>query len=313
MPEDNLIINVKNLNKQFEDFIAVKDISLQVKRGEIFGFLGPNGSGKTTTIRMLCGLLTPSGGSGTCLGYNMLTESNSIKKHVGYIPQHFSLYKFLTVQENIILMAELYGIQNRKEKTIDLMDKLDLLKRKDQLSGTLSGGYKQRLSLACALIHDPFLLLMDEPTASVDPTSRRDFWEIMHTLSAEGMTILLTTHNMDEVERCHRLAYVCDGQFLMSGSIQDIINTVNLTTWQVKGNHLIVLAKQLESTPGIDQVITFFDTLHVSSKDKEAIDNAIKPYLNLGDYSWNSIHSTLDDVFIWLSINERKLGKMNDQ
>lgn len=312
MPEENLIINVSHLHKRFNDFVAVKDISLQVKRGEIFGFLGPNGSGKTTTIRMLCGLLTPTSGSGTCLGYNMLTESSSIKKHVGYIPQHFSLYKFLTVQENIILMAELYGIKDRKEKAIDVMDKLELLSRKDQLSGTLSGGYKQRLSLACALIHDPFLLLMDEPTASVDPTSRRDFWQIMHSLSSEGMTILLSTHNMDEVERCHRLAYVCDGQFLMSGSIKDIIHTVNLTTWEVTGSNLILLAKQLESTPGIDQVITFFDTLHVSSKDKDALLEGINPYLHTNDYQWKEIASTLDDVFIWLSINERKLRKMND-
>lgn len=312
MPEENLIINVSHLHKRFNDFVAVKDISLQVKRGEIFGFLGPNGSGKTTTIRMLCGLLTPTSGSGTCLGYNMLTESSAIKKHVGYIPQHFSLYKFLTVQENIILMAELYGIKDRKEKAIDVMDKLELLSRKDQLSGTLSGGYKQRLSLACALIHDPFLLLMDEPTASVDPTSRRDFWQIMHSLSSEGMTILLSTHNMDEVERCHRLAYVCDGQFLMSGSIKDIIHTVNLTTWEVTGSNLILLAKQLESTPGIDQVITFFDTLHVSSKDKNSLLEGIHPYLHANDYQWREVASTLDDVFIWLSINERKLRKMTD-
>jgi len=312
MPRENLIIDVRNLQKKFNDFVAVKDISVQVRRGEIFGFLGPNGSGKTTTIRMLCGLLTPTGGSGTCLGYNMLTESNEIKKHVGYIPQHFSLYKFMTVQENIMLMAELYGVTNRKEKAIGVMDQLDLLSRKDQISGTLSGGYKQRLSLACALIHNPFLLLMDEPTASVDPNSRRDFWEIMHKLSSQGMTILITTHNMDEVERCHRLAYVCDGQFLMSGSIKEIIATVNLATWQVTGPNLIVLAQQLESTPGIDQVITFFDTLHVSSSDHEALHAGIKPYLNATDYKWSPIPSTLDDVFIWLSINERKLGKNND-
>lgn len=311
MPKNNLIIDVHNLRKTFKEFVAVNDVSIQVKRGEIFGFLGPNGSGKTTTIRMLCGLLTPTSGTGSCLGYDMVTQSSLIKKHVGYIPQHFSLYKFLTVHENITLMAELYGVKNRHEKAIEIMDKLDLLSKKDQLSGTLSGGYKQRLSLACALIHEPFLLLMDEPTASVDPTSRRDFWQIMHRLSAEGMTILLSTHNMDEVERCHRIAYVCDGQFLMSGSIKEIINTINLATWQVTGSNLVLLAKQLESTPGVDQVITFFDTLHVSSKDHALLNEGIKPYMTAGNYVWQPIATTLDDVFIWLSINERKLGKMH--
>lgn len=301
MIKDNLVIDVHHLQKSFNNIVAVKDISIQVKRGEIFGFLGPNGSGKTTSIRMLCGLLTPQSGSGTCLGYNILTESKLIKKHVGYIPQYFSLYKTLTVYENILFMAELYGITNRKEKVIDLMDKLDLFSKKDQLSGTLSGGWKQRLSLACALIYEPFLLLLDEPTASLDPKSRRDFWQIMHELSAEGITILLSSHNMDEVERCHRIAYVYYGTLLMTGSIQDIMNTVNLTTWQVSGSNLILLAKQLEETAGIDQVITFSDILHVSGRDQDALYRAITPFLNRGPYSWTLAESRLDDVFIWLS------------
>lgn len=301
LSDDNLIIDVHHLQKSFKGQMAVKDISLQVKRGEIFGFLGPNGSGKTTTIRMLCGLLTPDGGNGNCLGYNILTESKSIKKHVGYIPQYFSLYKSLTVYENILLIAEIYGITDRKEKVIDLLDKLGLLSRKDQISGTLSGGWKQRLSLACALIYEPFLLLLDEPTASVDPKSRRDFWQIMHELSAEGITILLSSHNMDEVQRCHRIAYVYFGTLLMTGTINDIIENVNLATWQVKGSNLTLLAKQLEATPGVDQVIPFFDTLHVSSKDHDALNKAIYPLMNKGTYSWQPAESTLDDVFIWLS------------
>lgn len=301
------MIDVHNLHKKFNDFVAVKDISMQVEYGEILGFLGPNGSGKTTTIRMLCGLLTPDGGSGTCLGYNILTESSAIKKNVGYIPQYFSLYKSLTVYENILFMSELYGIINRQEKTFDLMGKLDLLSRKDQLSGSLSGGWKQRLSLACALIHEPFLLLLDEPTASVDPKSRRDFWEIIHSLSAEGITVLLSSHNMDEVSRCHRIIYVCNGRVLMSGSIKEIIAIVNLATWEVHGPNLILLAKQLESTPGIDQVITFFDTLHVTSKNHDTLQEAIKPYLSTGNYVWKQIETTLDDVFIWLSNNEQQI------
>jgi ABC-2 type transport system ATP-binding protein len=301
MTKENFIIDVHHLQKSFNGLLAVKDISLQVNRGEIFGFLGPNGSGKTTTIRMLCGLLTPQAGSGFCLGYDILTESKSIKKHVGYIPQYFSLYKSLTVAENIHLMAELYGITNRKKRVADLMDKLGLLSRKDQLSGTLSGGWKQRLSLACALVYEPFLLLLDEPTASVDPKSRREFWQIMQELSAEGITILLSSHNMDEVEQCHRIAYVYYGTLLMTGSIHDIIKNINLCTWQVSGDNLVLLAKQLEATPGIDQVIPFFDTLHVSGKDHDALNKAVAPFFNKGTYLWQLSEATLDDVFIWLS------------
>lgn len=180
MPEQNLIIDVHNLKKYFNGYLAVKDISLQVKRGEIFGFLGPNGSGKTTTIRMLCGLLKPDGGYGTCVNYNVITESALIKQHIGYIPQHFSLYKQLTVYENILFMAEIYGVLDRKNKVEQIIEQLNLTKYKNHLSGSLSGGWKQRLSLATALIHDPFLLLLDEPTASVDPKSRQEFWEIIH-------------------------------------------------------------------------------------------------------------------------------------
>jgi len=184
------------------------------------------------------------------------------------------------------------------------MDQFNLTARRNQLSGSLSGGWKQRLSFVCALIHDPLLLLLDEPTASVDPTSRRDFWEVVHTLSSEGMTILLSSHNMDEVERCHRITYVCNGSLLMTGSIKEIIRTINLMTWQVKGSNLTLLAKQLEATAGIDQVFTFFDTLHVSSKDHDHLQKAITPYLNKSDYSWIMTETTLDDVFVWLSRNE---------
>lgn len=301
MTKDNLVIDVHHLQKKFKKLTAVKDISLQVKKGEIFGFFGPNGSGKTTSIRMLCALLVPQSGSGTCLGYNILTESKLIKKQVGYIPQYFSLYKTLTVYENILFMAELHGISNRKEKITQLMDRLDLLSRKDQISGTLSGGWKQRLSLACALIYEPQLLLLDEPTASLDPKSRHDFWKIMHALSSEGITILLSSHNMDEVEHCHRIAYICNGTVLMTGSIKEIIKTVNLTTWQISGSNLICLAKQLESTPGIDQVTAYSHTLHVSSKNQARLNAALTPFLDDHAYSWKPTESSLDDVFIWLS------------
>lgn len=301
MDENNLIIDVKNLGKNFEHRPAVVNVNLQVRPGEIYGFLGPNGSGKTTTIRMLCGLLTPDHGSGTCLGYDLLTQSKTIRRHVGYIPQHFSLYKQLTVYENILFMAELYGVFNRKRATQQIMANLGLSSRQDQLAGGLSGGWKQRLALACALIHQPFLLLLDEPTASVDAESRMDFWEIMRDLSSEGMTILLSSHNMDEIERCHRISYISDGNLLLSGKINEIIRDINLTTWKVQGKNLLLLAKQLEALPEIEQVITFLDALHISSKNQEALNKAIKPFLENPNFTWQMIQPSLDDVFVWMT------------
>lgn len=306
MDDNNLIINVNNLSKKFAGNVAVVDVDLQVKAGEIYGFLGPNGSGKTTTIRMLCGLLTPDSGSGTCLGYNILTQSKTIRKHVGYLPQFFSLYKQLTVYENILFMAELYGVLERERATRHIMSHLGLSAKKDRLAGGLSGGWKQRLALACALIHQPFLLLLDEPTASVDAESRMDFWEIMRDLSAEGMTILLSSHNMDEIERCHRISYISDGHLLSSGHVKEIIQNINLLTWKVQGKNLLLLAKQLEATAGVDQVIILRDSLHVSSKDHEALNKAIQPYQGNPHFSWKIIEPFLDDVFVWMTKNQSR-------
>lgn len=307
MPEQNLVIDVHNLKKYFNQHLAVKDISLQVKSGEILGFLGPNGSGKTTTIRMLCGLLKPDGGYGTCVNYDVITQSDLIKQHIGYIPQHFSLYKELTVYENILFMAEIYGVLDRKNKAEQIIEQLNLKLYRNHLSGSLSGGWKQRLSLATALIHKPLLLLLDEPTANVDPKSRQEFWDIMHNLSSEGMTILLSSHNMDEVENCHKIVYVYNGKLILSGKIKEIITKVNLTTWIVRGSNLKLLAKQLRQTDGVDQIISFFDTLHVSSRNKNALLKAIKPYKANSNYQWSIIESALDDVFIWLANNELTL------
>ncbi|MHB1221395.1 MAG: ABC transporter ATP-binding protein [Gammaproteobacteria bacterium] len=309
--ESKLIIDVHNLEKKFKDSTAVSDVSLEVKYGEIFGFLGSNGAGKTTTIRMLCGLLTPDSGRGTCLGYDILTESDKIKKHVGYIPQFFGLYKQLTVYENLMFIAELYGVLNRKTKVNSVMDQLDLISRRNQLSGSLSGGWKQRLSLAAALVHDPFLLILDEPTASVDPKTRRDFWEIMHNLSAQGMTILLSSHNMDDVQRCNRIAYISNGQLLMHGKIDDIIQNVNLSTWRVTGKNLILLAEQLQKLPEIDQVVTFYDSLHVSGRDKAILNKAIEPYRHNPNFHWEMTDSKLEEVFIWLSKTVKPAEKKN--
>lgn len=301
MSKQNLIIDVHNLHKNFKDWVAVSNISLQVSRGEIFGFLGPNGSGKTTTIRMLCGLLTPDSGSGTCLGYDIFRESPKIKQRIGYIPQYFGLYKKLSVYENLMFIAGLYGVVDRRAKVDAIMDQLDLIPFRNQISGALSGGWRQRLSLAVALLPEPSLLLLDEPTASVDPKSRRDFWELMHNLSSEGMTILLSSHNMEEVACCHRIGYVYNGRLIMSGRIKELIDEVKLTTWQVKGRNLMMLSKQLLATPGIEQVITFFDALRVSGQDKAALEKGIRPYLSYSSYTWNLTETTLEDVFVWLS------------
>lgn len=223
---NNLIIDVKNLNKSFNEKQAVIDVSLQVKCGEIFGFLGPNGSGKTTTIRMLCGLLTPDSGSGNCLGYDILTQSSLIKLQVGYMTQHFSLYEDLTIKENLNFVAGIYELDNANKRVAQCLENLGLTARKNELAKNLSGGWKQRLALAAALLHDPKLLLLDEPTAGVDPKARREFWDYIHQLSQQGITTLVSTHYMDEAERCSRIAYVMYGHLLMHGTAEELIQKV---------------------------------------------------------------------------------------
>lgn len=294
-------IEVKHLSKKFNDIYAVKDVSLRIDCGEIFGFLGANGSGKTTTIRMLCGLLTPDSGQGTCLGYNILTEASKIKRYIGYIPQFFGLYKQLTVYENLMFIAEVYGVLDRRTQIQRLMDQLDLTPRRNQIAGTLSGGWKQRLSLASAVIHNPVLLLLDEPTASVDPHYRREFWDLIRHFSHQGITILLSSQNMDEVELCDRIGFFSNGSLLMSGEKRKIIDTVNLKTWEVKGPNLIQLSKTLGQRDGIDLVITFYDTLHVSGLDEDKLLHAISLERNDPGYHWKRIDSSLEDIFVWLS------------
>lgn len=310
MKDENLIIDVHDLCKSFDKIQAVINMTIQVRRGQICGFLGPNGSGKTTTMRMLCGLLRPDSGSGTCLGYNILTDTKLIKRHVGYIPQFFGLYKELTVYENLMFIAELYGLVDRRKKVLAMIDQLGLGTRMNQKAGTLSGGWKQRLALAAALIHEPFLLILDEPTANVDPNLRADFWEHMHSLSSEGMTILLSSHSMNEIEHCHQIIYILNGRLLFSGQINEIIKKINLHTWKIQGLNLNLLAKQLQATPGIEQVVTFFDTLHVSSQNKEVLDKAILPFLKNPNFVWTPCEASLDDIFIWLSRRpyEKKTG-----
>jgi ABC-2 type transport system ATP-binding protein len=264
-------IDVHKLNKHFGDRHVVKDVSLRVERGEIFGFLGPNGSGKTTCIRMLCGLLTPDSGSGTCLGADIVKESARIKRQVGYMTQKFSYWDDLTIRENLDFVARLYQMRDRAEAVDRALNELGLAARADQLAGTLSGGWKQRLALSACLLHEPQLLLLDEPTAGVDPSARRDFWEELHRLAAQGISVLVSTHYMDEAERCHKLAYIAWGELLAQGSAREIVESVGLSTWALSGGNVVELADRLRGAPGVAQTVAFGTALHVSGPDQAVL------------------------------------------
>lgn len=296
---EELVIDVQGMTKRFGDRTVVNNIALQVRRGEIYGFLGPNGSGKTTFIRMLCGLLKADGGSGTVLGYDVIRQSEEIKNQVGYMTQKFSFYEDLTIQENLDFVARMYRIPNRKEAVRQSIEDLGLAGRHHQLAGQLSGGWKQRLALAACLIHKPQLLLLDEPTAGVDPAARRDFWEQIHQLAAQGLTFLVTTHYMDEAERCHRLAYLAYGTLLTHGTVDEVIAHTNLTTWQVTGPDIQRLADALRGAPGVRQAVVFGTVLHVSGDDAAQLEAAIAPHRK-PPYQWSLIESSLEDVFIHL-------------
>ncbi len=299
MNSSDLVIDVQGITKRFGNRTVVNNIPMQVRRGEIYGFLGPNGSGKTTFLRMLCGLLTPDGGSGRCLGYDIRRDSREIKKNIGYMTQRFSFYEDLTIEENLDFIAKLYEIPERKTAVDKSLERLGLTTRRRQLAGTLSGGWKQRLALAACLIHEPQLLLLDEPTAGVDPKARRDFWEEIHQLAAGGLTVLITTHYMDEAERCHRLAYIAYGNLLTRGSVEEVVKTANLTTWEVTGPDLPALAEKIRGQPGVEQVVAFGATLHVSGRNGARLRESMNPWMT-GAYRWEQIESGLEDVFISL-------------
>ena len=296
---DGLAIDVRGMTKRFGDRVAVDHVDLQVRTGEICGFLGPNGSGKTTFIRMLCGLLRADAGSGTCLGYDVITQSEAIKRQVGYMTQRFSFYEDLSIHENLDFVARMYSMANRREAVRDTLERLGLSERRNQLAGELSGGWKQRLALAACMIHDPKLLLLDEPTAGVDPKARREFWEEIHQLAGQGLTFLITTHYMDEAERCHRLAFIASGKLLTFGTVSDVVRQSHLTTWAVSGPDLHTLAEHLRGRPGIQQAVSFGSMLHVSGDNAAALEQAIAPFRN-EQYDWRQVESGLEDVFIHL-------------
>jgi ABC-2 type transport system ATP-binding protein len=293
------VIDVRGVTKRFGEKTAVDNVDLRVSQGEIYGFLGPNGSGKTTFIRMLCGLLKPDGGSGTCLGYDILTEQAAIKRHVGYMTQRFSFYEDLSIRENLDFVARVYQIPDRRGSVDESLERLGLSGRQRQLAGELSGGWKQRLALAACLIHQPRLLLLDEPTAGVDPKARRDFWEEIHALAAEGLTVLITTHYMDEAERCHSLAYLAYGRLLTRGTVDQVVTAAGLTTWSVSGKGLRRLRDALRGRPGIEQIVAFGNTLHISGRNAKDLEQSIQP-LRTSAHEWTLINPGLEDVFIGL-------------
>ena len=294
----DIVIDVHGLTKKFDGRAVVRNLSMQVKRGSIYGFLGPNGSGKTTTIRMLCGLLTPDEGSGTCLGYDIRSETDKIKVHVGYMTQRFSLYQDLSVRENLEFVARIYGLPNPRGAARAMIERLGLQGREEQIAGLLSGGWKQRLALGACTLPNPQLLLLDEPTAGVDPKARREFWSEIHALAAEGLTVLVSTHYMDEAERCHEIAYIAYGDLLAHGTVDEVVGASGLVTFNVSGEGIAELGHALERRPGVDMVAPFGTSLHVSGRDGAALETAIAPYRESPSLAWERAEPTLEDVFI---------------
>jgi ABC-2 type transport system ATP-binding protein len=299
-PGSDIAIEVNGLSKSFNGREVVHGLSMTVKRGTIYGFLGPNGSGKTTTIRMLCGLLTPDSGEGTCLGYDIRRDAYRIKRQVGYMTQRFSLYQDLSVRENLEFVARLYGMRDARGTAREMIRRLGLTGREQQLAGELSGGWKQRLALGACTLPNPQLLLLDEPTAGVDPKARRDFWNEIHALAAEGLTVLVSTHYMDEAERCHEIAYIAYGHLLVHGTVDEVIAKSALTTYTVTGDDLNALSAELAGKPGVDMVAPFGTSLHVSGRDREALEASIAPWRQRHEFHWQHSEPSLEDVFIEL-------------
>jgi ABC-2 type transport system ATP-binding protein len=295
-----LAIDVHGLTKRFGSKVAVNQADIQVPAGEVWGFLGPNGSGKTTTIRMLCGLLRADAGSGTCLGYDFRTESEKIKRETGYMTQKFSFWEDLSIRENLDFVARIYQLPQARAAVKQTLDRLGLAKRQDQLAGALSGGWKQRLALAACMLHQPKMLLLDEPTAGVDPKARRDFWDEIHRLSEEGITVLVSTHYMDEAERCDRLVFINLGNIVARGTASEVIAKSGLFTFILEGEGARALAARLHGLPGVEFVAFFGAALHVSGKDRGALEAALAPYRNQAGLAMHEAAPSLEDVFIQL-------------
>lgn len=293
-------ITVAGLTKRFGDKTVVNDVSLSVRKGEIMGFLGPNGSGKTTTIRMMCGLLEPDEGTGTVLGQDIREDRRAIKRRVGYMTQKFSFYEDLTIAENLRFVAGLYQMKPQRDVVRDTLEDLGLTSRKDQLAGSLSGGWKQRLALAACIMHKPDLLMLDEPTAGVDPKARRDFWDEIHRLAHDGLTVLVSTHYMDEAERCHRIAYISYGHLITKGTVAEVVRDAGLTTMIVRGDKVAEATHLLDGAEGVDQIAPFGATLHVVGHDADALRKAVEEVANKTGCEAGPAETSLEDVFIQL-------------
>jgi ABC-2 type transport system ATP-binding protein len=291
------VVNVTGLNKYFGDKHVVKDLSIKIGKGRIMGFLGPNGSGKTTTLRMLCGLLTPDSGTGEVLGCNFRTESYKIKLRTGYMTQRFSLYDDMTIVENLNFVARVYDLDNRKERVDASLNRLGLFDRQNQLAGALSGGWKQRLALAAAIIHEPQLLLLDEPTAGVDPKARREFWDEIHALAANGLTVMVSTHYMDEAERCHDIGYILYGRLIARGTAKEIIEKSDLITFTGTGEGIGNIVNELATKKSVLTASAFGSAIHVSGIERNELKKVIDQYNN---FNWQQAEPTLEDVFIYL-------------
>lgn len=294
------VIEVQGLTKRYGDKAVVDNVSLNVREGEISGFLGPNGSGKTTTIRMMCGLLTPDQGNGRVLGMDLRTQAARIKREVGYMTQRFSFYEDLTIEENLAFVARLYQLNPAREYVQAALDRLGLTKRRGQLAGMLSGGWKQRLALAASVMHKPRLLLLDEPTAGVDPKARRDFWDEIHGFAADGMTVLVSTHYMDEAERCHRISYIFGGRLLTSGTVGEVVEQAGLTTFVLEGVRTDDAIGRLTGMDGVDQVAPFGALLHVVGRDRKLLGHSVAQVAEEYDLVATQGDTSLEDVFIQL-------------
>ncbi len=299
-PAGEAAIDVQGLNKHFGDKHVVNNLSMRANRGEILGFLGPNGSGKTTSIRLMCGLLTPDSGTGTCLGFDIRTQSEQIKRRVGYMTQRFSFWEDLSIRENLDFVARMYQMPSRREAVDRAIEDLNLKARATQLAGALSGGWKQRLALAACMLHQPELLLLDEPTAGVDPKARREFWEELHALAARDISILVSTHYMDEAERCHKLAYIAYGSLMAEGTAEEIVAAQRLSTWSVSGGDLTAMTEKLHAEPGVEQIAAFGASLHVTGRDAASLEATLRRVTSGTASRIEPAETGLEDVFIHL-------------
>lgn len=297
---DAPVIDVRDLVKRFGGRTVVDRASLTVAAGEIAGFLGPNGSGKTTTIRLMCGLLTPDAGAGTVLGHDIRRDSAAIRRDVGYMTQRFSFYEDLTIEENLRFVAGLYQLPSPDAAVRDTLADLGLGARRGQLAGSLSGGWKQRLALAACIMHRPRLLMLDEPTAGVDPKGRREFWDEIHRLAADGLTVLVSTHYMDEAERCHRINYIAYGRLVTRGTVAEVIGNAGLTTFILSGPATAAAARDLSGLPGVDQVAHYGNDLHVIGRDGDRLRQSAEKVATARQLAMRQADSSLEDAFIQL-------------